>query len=50
MKKLNSKNEGTIAIIVAIFVMFSATWDPMVSVAISIAALVLFGIYKFLGK
>ena len=47
MKKINPKQEGTFAIIAAMIVLFSAMWNPMVSVIISIAALVLYSIYKF---
>jgi hypothetical protein len=50
MKKINSKQEGNFAIISAFIVLFSAMWDPIVSVIVSISALVLFAIYKFLQK
>lgn len=50
MKKLDSKQEGTLAIIVTFIVLFSAMWEPMVSVIVSIAALVLYSIYKFMQK
>ena len=45
---MNTKTEGTIAIIAALLVLFSVMWDPRVSVAVSIVALLGFGIYKFL--
>jgi len=48
MKKLDSKQEGTFAIIAALIVLFSAMWDPIVSVIVSLVALVLYGIYKFM--
>lgn len=47
---MNAKTEGSIAIIAALIVLFSAMWDPRVSAAVSIAALVLFGAYKLLNK
>jgi hypothetical protein len=50
MKKINSKQEGTLEILVAIFVMFSAMLDPKISLAISITALAALGIWKFLEK
>jgi len=45
---MNTKKEGTLAIIAALIVLFSAMWDPRVSVGISIVALVGFGIYKMI--
>ena len=45
---MNTKTEGTIAIIAALLVLFSALWDPRVSVAVSVVALLGFGMYKFL--
>ena len=47
---MNSKTEGTIAILAALLVLFSAMWDPRVSVVVSIVALAAFGIYKFVLK
>jgi hypothetical protein len=44
---MNSKTEGTLAIIAALIVLFSAMWDPRISASVSIVALVAFGIYKF---
>ena len=44
---MNTKTEGTIAIIAALIVLFSAMWDPRISVAVSIIALMVIGIYKF---
>ena len=48
MKKLDSKQEGTLTIIVAFIVLFSAMWDPMFSAIVSIAALIMYSIYKFI--
>jgi hypothetical protein len=47
---LNAKTEGSLAVIAALIVLFSAMWDPRVSVAVSIAALLVFGAYKLLNK
>ena len=47
---MNTKTEGTFAIITALFVLFSALLSPIVSVVISIIALVGFGIYKVAQK
>jgi hypothetical protein len=48
--EMNSKTEGTIAILAALLVLFSAMWDPRVSVVVSIVALAALGIYKFVQK
>ena len=48
--EMNTKSEGTMAIIAALFVLFSAMWNPLVSVTISIVALLAFGVYKFIQK
>jgi hypothetical protein len=50
--KNNKQNEreGTFAILAALIVLFSAMWDPMVSVAVSLFAIILFVIYKFTIK
>lgn len=50
MKKQNNKEEGVFSIIAALIVLFSAMWDPWISIIVSIAALVGFGLYKFLKK
>ena len=47
---MNTKTEGTIAILAALLVLFSAMWDPRVSIAVSLAALVALGVYKFKQK
>jgi hypothetical protein len=44
---MNAKTEGTIAILAALLVLLSAMWDPRVSIAVSVVALVGLGIYKF---
>jgi hypothetical protein len=45
---MNAKTEGTIAIIAALLVLFSAMWDARISAAISVLMLVALGIYKFI--
>lgn len=47
---MNAKTEGTLTILAALFVLFSAMLDPQVSVAITIAALLGLGIYKLVYK
>jgi hypothetical protein len=47
---MNTKTEGTLAILAAFFVLFSAMWDPRISALISIAAFVGLGVYKFVYK
>ena len=49
-KKMNTKTEGTFAIIAALIVLFSAMWDPRVSVGVSIIALLGLGIFKLMNK
>ena len=44
---MNTKTEGTLAIIAVLIVLFSALWDPRISAVVSIVALLGFGIYKF---
>jgi hypothetical protein len=47
---MNTKTEGTLAIIAALIVLFSAMWDARISAAVSIVSLLGFGIYKFIQK
>ena len=47
---MNAKKEGGIAITAAFLVLFSALWDPRVSIAVSILALVSLGVYRILQK
>jgi hypothetical protein len=47
---MKSKIEGAFAITAALFVLFSAMWDARISIAISIIALVAFGVYKLVQK
>jgi hypothetical protein len=44
---MKPKQEGTFAIIAALIVLFSAMWDPMVSMIVALAAMLLFAVYKF---
>jgi hypothetical protein len=47
---MHTKTEGTFAIIAALIVLFSAMWNPLISVAVSIVALLGFGIFKLIRK
>ena len=47
---MNTKTEGMLAIVAALLVLFSAMWDPRLSIVISILALAGFGVYKFIQK
>jgi hypothetical protein len=47
---MNTKTEGMLAIIAALIVLFSAMWDPRVSIAVSILSLLGLGIYKFVQR
>ena len=47
---MNTRTEGTLAIILALLVLFSAMWDPRVSVTVSILALLGLGIYKLVQR
>ena len=47
---MNTKTEGAIATISAMLVLFSAMWDPRVSIAVSLTALMALGVYKFMQK
>jgi hypothetical protein len=44
---MNSRKEGTIAILAALLVLFSAMWDPRISVALSVVLLIALGVYRF---
>ncbi len=47
---MNARTESMLAIVAAIFVLLSAMWDPRVSVAISVVALLALGVYKFVHR
>ena len=47
---MNTRTEASLAVIAALIVLFSAMWDPRVSVAVSIITLLGFGIFKFVQK
>lgn len=47
---MKTKTEGILAVIAALIVLFSAMWDPRVSVAVSVVALVAFSVYKLINK
>jgi len=48
--EMKTKTEGTLAIIAAMIVLFSAMWNPLVSVGVSVVALLGFGVYKFVHR
>lgn len=47
---MTTKTEGTIAIIAALVVLFSAMWNPLASLMVSIIALLGFGIFNLMKK
>jgi len=47
---MNTKTEGTLAIVAAFIVLFSAMWDPRISVVVSVVALAAFSVYRFTQK
>jgi hypothetical protein len=48
--EMDTKIEGTLALIAALIVLFSAMWNPLVSVGISIIALLGLGIFNLIHK
>jgi hypothetical protein len=47
---MNTKTEGTVAIIASLLVLLSAMWDARLSAAAAIIALAVIGIYKLIQK
>jgi len=47
---MNAKTEGTITIVAALLVLFSAMWNPLISAVMSFIALATLGVYKFVQK
>jgi hypothetical protein len=47
---MNERTEGTIAIVVALFVLLSAMWDARISAGIAIVALGALGVYRLTRK
>jgi hypothetical protein len=47
---MKRKTEGTFAVIAALIVLFSAMWNPLISVAVSVVAMAAYGVYKFIQK
>lgn len=47
---MNGRTEGTLAIVVALFVLLSAMWDPRISAGIAIVALGALGVYQLTRK
>lgn len=48
--KLDSKTEGTLAVLAALLVLFSSMLDPRVSVILAAGALLGFGVLRFAQK
>ncbi len=44
---MKSRTEGIVAIVAAMLVLFSAMWDPRISVVVAVVALAAIGIYRF---
>ena len=47
---LKTRTEGTVAILAALLVLFSAMWDPRISMVVSVVALTALGVYRFAQK
>ena len=47
---MNSKTEGTVAIVAALLVLLSAMWDPRISAGLAVVALLGLGLYRLLRK
>ncbi len=47
---MNQKTEGTLAIVAALIVLFSAMWNPLVSVVVAVVSLAAFGIYSLMQR
>ncbi len=47
---MNARTEGTITIVVALFALLSAMWDPRISAGIAVVALLILGGYKLMQK
>ena len=45
---MKPKSEGTISIVAAMLVLFSAMWDARISAAIAVLVLAALGIYKLI--
>lgn len=45
---MNTKTEGTIAILPALLVLYSSLWDPRISVMVSLVGLLALVVYLFL--
>ena len=44
---MTTRLEAVLAIVAALVVLFSAMWDPWISVVVSVAALAALAVYKF---
>ena len=50
MKISTSKREGAFASLAAILVLFTALWDPLISVIVSVVVLLGYAVFKFIEK
>lgn len=50
VEPMSKKTQGAVAIIAAFIVLFSAMWEPLVSLTVAIAALLLIGIYQLTSR
>lgn len=46
VQDMSDKTQGVLAIVMALVVLFSAMWQPLVSLTVATAALLLIGIYQ----
>ncbi len=46
---MSEKAQGTLAIVLALLVLLSAMWEPVVSLSVAITALLLIGFYQLTG-
>ena len=47
---MTDKTEGTLAMLAAVFVLFAAMIEPLLSVVVSLVALIGYGLYKLLDQ
>jgi hypothetical protein len=47
---MNTRTEGIIVLILALFVLISAMWDARISITVSICVLLGLGVYKLFQK
>ncbi len=47
---MNVRTEGIIAIVAALLVLFSAMWDPRISVVVAVVVLAALGFYRLVKE